>query len=541
MAPTDSKLKQGVFAVPQDREDRDLIRATVRQFVEQRRLQPPLPLNELRKHADNLLRALDMNRQYRDFVTVLVSNAVWAAVVASVPFERRLLILPQCLREKQHCPADIVETGILCKGCGRCSLGALVEEAERLGYTVLITKGTALVSQLADQGKVDAVVGAGCLMTLDRSIPHWTADAVPGIAVPLLTEACDGAEVDLDWLYEAMQLRSGDDWAARVDIEAVRGEVSAWFSPTAIRDVVHWGASTTEEIALNWLAISGKRWRPLLAACIYRLLAKSGGEETPSTMKRLAIAVECFHKASLVHDDIEDDDDFRYGEETVHRRYGIPIALNVGDYLLGEGYRIIAQTEANPEQRARMLAVAAEGHRNLALGQGQELAWSHQPSPLSTETIIEIFEHKTAPAFEVALNLGAIFAGADERTCGILSEFSRALGIAYQIQDDLKDYFHDEGRGDGEALRPNILLSLALEAARGRQREQLNAIWSEGGSRHVPRADIVKTVAGLGVEQHARQLFKHYRSQAMRRLNPLRDGDLKDLLHRLTGRILTGA
>ena len=55
------------------------------------------------------------------------------------------------------------------------------------------------------------------------------------------------------------------------------------------------------------------------------------------------MSIETFHKASLVHDDIEDDDAFRYGAETIHRQYGIPTAINVGDYLIGMGYRLVSR------------------------------------------------------------------------------------------------------------------------------------------------------------------------------------------------------
>src|SRR3978361_1545504 len=98
----------------------------------------------------------------------------------------------------------------------------------------------------------------------------------------------------------------------------------------------------------------------------------------PFGLRRIAVAVECFHKASLIHDDIEDNDDLRYGEQTVHAQHGIPVALNVGDLLLGEGYRLIAESDAPAEARAEMLRVAAMGHRNLSLGQGAELFWAHE-------------------------------------------------------------------------------------------------------------------------------------------------------------------
>ena len=61
----------------------------------------------------------------------------------------------------------------------------------------------------------------------------------------------------------------------------------------------------------------------------------------PQDLQKVAVAIECFHKASLIHDDIEDNDAARYGEKTLHEEFGAAVALNVGDLLIGEGYRLI--------------------------------------------------------------------------------------------------------------------------------------------------------------------------------------------------------
>ena len=117
----------------------------------------------------------------------------------------------------------------------------------------------------------------------------------------------------------------------------------------------------------------------------------------------------------MVHDDIEDQDAERYGQETLHEDYGVPVALNVGDLLVGEGYRLLAESSATPAQKAEMIRVAADGHRRLCLGQGAELCWARRPEPLSPIEVLDIFRQKTAPAFEVALQLGAIYSGKPRR------------------------------------------------------------------------------------------------------------------------------
>ena len=106
--------------------------------------------------------------------------------------------------------------------------------------------------------------------------------------------------------------------------------------------------------------------------------------ELPISVRRAAMSIETFHKASLVHDDIEDDDAFRYGQPAVHRRFGIPTAINVGDYLIGLGYRLLSRNENDVPSEARVdvLDTLAVAHMRLAEGQGFGVAvarWKRSP------------------------------------------------------------------------------------------------------------------------------------------------------------------
>src|SRR5204862_6626931 len=120
-----------------------------------------------------------------------------------------------------------------------------------------------------------------------------------------------------------------------------------------------------------------------------------------------------------------------------------------------EGYRLIGECEVDAEARGAMLKIAAAGHRTLCLGQGAELCWVRRPERLSSLQVLDIFRQKTAPAFEVALRLGAAYAGQhdDEDLCDILSKYSEALGIAYQIRDDMVVLAEAADCGDISALR----------------------------------------------------------------------------------------
>src|ERR1700719_1464251 len=242
---------------------RERLRSIVVRYVEERResLVPPLVLDELRDQADAVVARAAVDPMYRDYVGILVSNEVWSEQLASVPFDRRLLLLPKCLRVEDKCPAPFDEFGLLCKQCGLCTIQDLQEEAERLGYAVLVAEGSALVMALIQSGKIDAIVGVSCLSVLERAFPYMEAAAIPGVAIPLLQDDCKDTTVDLDWVWDVIHLTS-DDRSRRLDLGALRDEVDFWFTPGSLELILGPAEGQTEAIAREWLMRAGKRWRP---------------------------------------------------------------------------------------------------------------------------------------------------------------------------------------------------------------------------------------------------------------------------------------
>src|SRR5713101_3807068 len=397
--------------IPQTGAERERLKALIARYEEENRdsLVPPLVIDELRRHADELVRLSKSDPIYRDYIGVLLSNEVWREQLATIPYERRLLLMPKCLRVEDKCPAPFDEFGLLCKQCGLCTIQDLQEEAEKLGYAVLVAEGSALVMALIQTGKIEAIVGVSCLSVLERAFPYMEAAAIPGVAVPLLQDDCIDTSVDIDWVWDYIHLTS-EDKTRRLDLGALRDEVEFWFSSASRDTIMGIGEGETERIAREWLGRAGKRWRPFLTVAAFQALRNEVGKPLPDDMRKIAVAVECFHKASLIHDDIEDNDALRYGEKTLHEEHGVPVALNVGDLLIGEGYRLIASCKVSAEQRAQMVLVASQGQRQLCRGQGAELCWARAPQPLTPTQVLDIFRQKTAPAFEVALKLGALYA-----------------------------------------------------------------------------------------------------------------------------------
>ena len=523
--------------IPQTKRQRDMLLRVAGEYVERNKPVGPLSIDELRTHAEAVLKAANLNEKYLDYTGVLVNNEVWRRTVAGIPFEKRLLLLPKCLRSEGQCEGEFDDFGLVCGHCGGCIIDEFKSQAECLGYAVLIAEGSPVVMSLIETGKVEAVVGVSCLSVLEGVFPYMEAGAVPGIAIPLLQDGCANTSVDVDRVWDAIY-QSSDDQARRLNLEDLRGRVNSWFTNESLGELLTAAENQTAELALKWMAKVGKRWRPFLAACAYQALASDGDGTLARALRKAGVAVECFHKASLIHDDIEDGDDLRYGEKTLHAEYGVPVALNVGDFLLGEGYRLLVETEASDDCRIRMLAAAVQGHRNLCLGQGNELSWMRRPRPLSVVEVIDIFRKKTSPAFEVALKLGAILAGRGDELNDVLEQYSRSLGIAYQIRDDIEDFRSMDERPHAlNAMRPSLLLALAHERAQEAQKKLLASVWS----RSIEPGSVVKEIedvlAQLKVERLASDLMESYKSKAIGCLYQLTNSDLKALLRRVIGKI----
>ena len=539
-----ARYRQPKKNIPQTPEERTQILHAVRNYVAEYSPTPPVPVAELAEHADRLVQHLGIAPIYRDYVGVLINNELWREQLAAVPFERRLLLMPKCLRVESKCPAPFDEFGLLCKQCGLCSIQDLQNEAERLGYAVLVAEGSAIVMSLIQTGQIEAIVGISCLSVLERSFPYMEAAAIPGVAVPLLQDDCIDTTVDLDWVWDYIHL-TADDKTRRLDLGSLRGEVDAWFSDASLTAIMGAPEDETERIGREWLARAGKRWRPFLAVAAWRALA--GTDATmPEDLKKVAVAVECFHKASLIHDDIEDEDATRYGEPTLHAEHGIAIALNVGDLLIGEGYRLLAAADISAEQRAAMLAVAAAGQRELSRGQGAELLWARKPEPLTSLQVLDIFKKKTAPAFEVALRIGAIFAGIEshDEIEDVLRAYSEALGIAYQIRDDLADLGDPrkadaprEDTSDIAGLRPSLLLATAHERAECDNRKFTSALWERRLPESATVAQIEKLYRDVKADERCKELLERYKEEAIRSLRDLENASLKGLLRRVVGKI----
>ncbi len=217
--------------------------------------------------------------------------------------------------------------------------------------------------------------------------------------------------------------------------------------------------------AINYsIFAGGKRIRPILTLASYELFDYDILIPMP-----FACAVEMIHTYSLIHDDLPamDNDDFRRGKPSCHKKFGEDIAILTGDALLNKAYEIIfdlnSQKNIPPEkiiEAGRILATAS-GSEGMIGGQIVDL--HHEKNNL--EVLEYMHLHKTGAIINASSKIGGILGGADDEELGYLDEFSRNLGLAFQVKDDILDVEgtnEDIGKPSGSDIENKKLTYVTL-------------------------------------------------------------------------------
>jgi len=551
--------------VPQDGALRERIREAAASLVAA--AAPTVPdRDQLQQMGEQLLAQLALLPSALGFAMVAIDNAIWRADYAAVPPARRLLLLPRCLSDAGDCAGQTDADGLHCAACGRCDLDVLKQEAETLGYEVVIAEGTTAVVGRVMEGDADAILGVACLDSLEKSFERIVDLGIPHQAVPLLRDGCVSTEVELDLIRELMRLQTGragrQHHATYLPLLRLSREIFDTELDTILSGCLcllparEAGTEepllATDAIAREWLLRGGKRLRPFITLSAYAIgthgLAALDPQADlpvmlPPAARSLAVAIEALHKASLVHDDIEDADQYRYGEPTVHQQHGLEAAVNVGDYLVGLGYRLIAAqaSELGGDCVSDILGKLSAAHLRLCCGQGAELLWNSRPhDDLQPLHALQIAALKTAPAFEAALYAGLRAAGPvpDDK---VVESFSRYIGEGYQVLNDLEDWEEDNGGKlscgrDFAAGRPTILRAFAAQAGAAAALAELRAQCAVDAPATVSRVrDLYREV---GAFEKAEVLYERLRERALDTARAVPDEALGELLRFLARNIL---
>lgn len=258
--------------------------------------------------------------------------------------------------------------------------------------------------------------------------------------------------------------------------------------PLTRDDLAHWSAAHRERVdalltarfADAWpprfqeacvypLQTGGKRIRPLLCLATAQAL---GQADHPAALPA-ASAIELIHAYSLVHDDLPamDDDDMRRGKPTVHKVYGDATGILVGDALLTEAFSLLAELEVEPAVRVQLITELAQaaGHRGMVGGQAADIGLGGPVTEL--DGLLRLHRGKTGALIRGAVRMGALVGGADPTQLEQLTRYGEAVGLAFQLADDILDEEQDAGE-DGP---PSVVKLLGVEETRERAENLVEA------------------------------------------------------------------
>ena len=580
-AGTALKIESNVLAFP-DQRLRARLRAIAADYVSSWGGPGGLPpgvrsRRGLEEAATGICTRAAAGHEHAGWTMVAIVSEFWRARLGSPGRGERLVILPDC-------PAAGDTAGNTAgtpKTCGpACDVATVWSAARDSGWTVVgSAEALAAIGGLLTR-QYDGILGIAELEDLQKAFAMIPCFSLPIAAVPIQSPSGERMQelggragcpcgIDVETALGFLGVANGAAVPVADYLPTLR-EAAAMFHPRelgplcrslGLDDGALAGLSTetahepravnpldaAANLSMEFLAQGGKFLRPFITLAAYdAVVADAGGREAAprSSAKAAAVAIEIFHKASLVHDDIEDDDAMRYGRPTMHRRYGIPSAVNAGDYLLGLGYRLIASLEGGSAFTRDLLSMLSDAHLRLARGQGAELWWRDAGDKrLTPDEAIAIYGLKTSPAFEAAITMGVRLAGCPATDSGTfdhdaLHRYALHVGTAFQILNDLKDWAGDaenERRAAGDLLggRPTVLLALAIERLPAKETAELLAL-ATLGRQSAADAEAIRTASRLyeqaDVFARARHLVAAERRKAVSAIAGCRLPRLREVL-----------
>ena len=305
---------------------------------------------------------------------------------------------------------------------------------------------------------------------------------------------------------------SADVAAGRRDasavLAAIREEVDAALDG-ALPPETAWPATIHRAVRYSLFA-GGKRIRPALVIASGEAVGGARGELMP-----LACAAEMIHTYSLIHDDLPamDDDDLRRGKPTSHKVFGEAIAILAGDALLTRAFHLLAELpdgcdEARLRRRVGAAAILGEACGTTGLIGGQVMDLESEGRAIDAADLERLHRAKTGALLSACVRGGAVLGGADDTALGRLTRYASAIGLAFQVVDDVLDATEDaehlgKTAGKDEAAKKATYVSVhGLDAARrlaaALRQEALDAVTPLGA-----RGDLLASIARLIVDRHS--------------------------------------
>tara|TARA_B110000444_G_C18851442_1_gene605984 strand:+ start:7613 stop:9343 length:1731 start_codon:yes stop_codon:yes gene_type:complete len=329
--------------------------------------------------------------------------------------------------------------------------------------------------------------------------------------------------------------------AIGADLNTSIAEVKDLVEQRIERALTHTSLDRLSGAMMHLVEGGGKRLR----ATLPWLVAKAVGD-SHSGLLDVGAAIEIIHNFTLVHDDIMDDDDIRRGRPAVHVAYDLPTAINAGDAMLAIAFEAMAVAEGIEPELLPFL-VKRIGRMVRKCSEGQQLDIEFEDRGFVTEDeYITMIHGKTAAMFLTCAEVGSHLAGADTETIECMHDWGLAVGLCFQLMDDLIDVLSDSdtlGKPSGSDVaqgKRTLMVIHALEQPPSKSKDDLMAVLGKGDDVSAEQVMLAhKALEDLGSIDYARSKAESYHrkahdcldrlpnSPAMRALRELTDYQLK--------------
>ncbi len=286
---------------------------------------------------------------------------------------------------------------------------------------------------------------------------------------------------------------------------------------------LHSEVALVNQIGAHIVTAGGKRLRPALLLLTARALG-ARGDHAPL----LAVVIEFIHTATLLHDDVVDHADLRRGHETANSIWGNAGAVLSGDFLYSRSFQLMVEVGRIP-----VMQVMANATNAIAEGEVLQLMNSHDPG-VDEARYLRVIELKTARLFEASAALGALCADSDQAAVDSMRRYGHALGMAYQLVDDLLDYIADptvSGKNLGADLaegKPTLPLIYAMANGTSAQSTLIQEAIHSGEINRLP--DVLNAVEQTGAIPYTRACAERYRNEALAAILEIPDSSYKRAL-----------
>jgi len=284
------------------------------------------------------------------------------------------------------------------------------------------------------------------------------------------------------------------------------------------------------EVSNHLVSSGGKRIRPVVCILIAKAFSYQGQD-----LIKLASSIELLHSATLIHDDVVDQSLIRRGKQSIHTKWDNAHGVLVGDFVYSKAFQLMASFE-NP----KIIRTLANSTNRISEGEVLQLALKNR-EVLTEKEYFEIIDRKTAELFKSAALTAGILSSCSENQLSSLAKFATSLGISFQIQDDILDYFGNESLTgkrigkDFEEGKFTLPVLIALKNMDSNERDIFLKLFENGEKESFP--EVLQMLSTSNIREEIDKTFNYYSDICKEEIKGIPDNEYKTALEQIVSNL----